>query len=84
MNDEQDPVARREQSMRLQLAGISTAATQAQAEAGLARAQEDLTSGRGRAYGLGLGFVTARSARPPSRRSPLPDHGRQAAATARP
>jgi hypothetical protein len=52
-----DPVGEREESMRVQLAGHSSAVTQTEAEAGLAAAQADLAGGKGSGYGVGFGFV---------------------------
>jgi hypothetical protein len=57
VGDEEDTVAAREESMRVQLAGASSAVTAAEAAAGLAAAERELAGGRGSGYGVGLGYV---------------------------
>ena len=47
----------REESMRAQLAGVSAAATAAQAKAGLEQAMREVTTGRGVGYDVGFGYV---------------------------
>jgi hypothetical protein len=53
----ENTVEAREESMRVQLAGVFSAVTREEAEAGLAAARADIESGRGSGYGVGFGFV---------------------------
>jgi hypothetical protein len=53
----ENTVEAREESMRAQLAGASSAVTADEAAAALAAAQRDLAEGRGAGYGVGFGYV---------------------------
>jgi hypothetical protein len=56
VDEPENTVEAREESMHLQLAGGSAAVTAAEADAGLAEAQRELV-GRGAGYGIGFGYV---------------------------
>jgi hypothetical protein len=58
VQDGENTVAAREESLRMQLAGASAAVTAEEAAAGLAMAEHELAEGRGAGYGVGFGYVT--------------------------
>ncbi len=57
MDETENTVEAREESMRLQLGGGSAAVTAEEAAAGLAAAEHELEQGRGSGYGVGFGYV---------------------------
>jgi hypothetical protein len=57
VDEAENTVEAREESMRVQLAGASPAVTADQAAAGLAEAERELVEGRGSGYGVGFGYV---------------------------
>jgi hypothetical protein len=57
MDEPENTVEAREESMRVQLTGASAAVTAEEAAAGLAAAEREFTDGRGRGHGIAFGYV---------------------------